>query len=469
MFRSYTPVAEIFSTNMIDKSVTVCGWIRSVRHAGGGTILFIDLTDGSCSDVLKIIFDNTQDIPKLSTGTSVRITGTIVKSPERCEQDFELRGETIHVYGEIEDPEKYPVPKKRLELSYLRSVPTLRGRSAVCAGIFRIRDTLQKSMEEFMRQHYLIRTDPNVITASDCEGAGELFCLSGSEEFFGKKAFLTVSSQLHLEAMALCLGNVYTMNKSFRAERSLTNKHVAEFTHVEAELSFINMQELLDFTEQFVKHCIRTVTDECEGDLKVLEQFHQKPIRSKLRGYLDSPFVRVTHREAVDLLNNLLQQHKIRLPAGLKPKKLETLRREGLVVDTAPSHELDLDASHERAITMHYGKPVFITHWPHKIKSFYMRGCEDGTCESFDLLTCEVGELFGGSMREDDYDKLLAEMEKRKMGMESLRWYLNLRKNGSVPHGGWGCGFDRFVVMLTGADSIKDTIPFPVYCGSVDY
>ncbi|GAX22467.1 hypothetical protein FisN_14Hh082 [Fistulifera solaris] len=491
------------------KKTQFYGWVRRTRVGGGGTIVFLDVYDGTAVGNLNCLaseqdyalisedesesfraltFAQLSQIEHLSMGCAVVVEGTLVLSPPTATQAFELNVRTVRLIGAVEDPINYPLQKgTEKKMTALRQLPFLRFRAQVMQCIFRVRSKLNLAVHQFMDMEDVIQTDPNIMTISDCEGAGETFTVSPS--MFSKHAVtgedipvgLTVSSQLPLEATILGFKQVYTCQKSFRAEKSDTNKHLAEFLHVEYEAAFITLEDLLQQAERFVKYVIRYGFERCAADFDWLESKFRPtdvtPTRALLMEALDKPFVRIKHREAVDLIQQLLKD-KTELPGD--DGKLKRVK-----VKKFPSHDEDLGSEHEKLLVTYFGYQaipeeqraewlaqgkevgafVFVSHWPLKIKSFYMKQCDDGSgeCESFDLLCPRVGELFGGSMREYRYEKLQSEIERRAMDVSPIQWYLDLRKSGSQPHGGWGMGFDRLVMLVCGVQSVRDVVPFPVY------
>jgi asparaginyl-tRNA synthetase len=437
-----------------DKDIVLSGWIIRKRNAKGGSLVFLDFTDGTYASEVRCIVEG-EDLIKLTDnindGYSVKIDGTVVESPANCTQEFEINVNSIEIYGKTDS---YPIHKSNIgNMVSLRTIPHFRSRTLINASIFRMRSGLIDAMREFFKNRHIYQVDPNVLTASDCEGAGEMFTVTPN--IFNKsKVGLTVSSQLQLEAIACSMGDVYTMNKSFRAEKSFTNKHVSEFMHVEAELTFINLNDLINFTEDFVKHCIKYMIVNFSKEYDMFDNSRRlvscKNRRDMLVKYLNSEFRVITYDDAIRVIQD-----------DLKAKKVKMKIR--------PKYGDDLGSEHEKYLVEKYDTFVFVTHWPLNIKSFYMKYGGNGTCESFDLLAPDVGELFGGSMREDNYDLLVSEMKKRNMNTSVLDWYIELRQNGTVPHGGWGCGFDRMLMFLTGLESIKDVIPFPVHPDNCKY
>uniref|UniRef100_A0A6V2B1A7 Aminoacyl-transfer RNA synthetases class-II family profile domain-containing protein n=1 Tax=Ditylum brightwellii TaxID=49249 RepID=A0A6V2B1A7_9STRA len=506
-------------TLVADKVTKFYGWVRRVRVGGGGTIAFLDVYDGTKVGVLNCLAEEgtylgtdgaaaegeeskTQDelnyktltfeellkTEMLSIGCAVVVQGKIVLSPPNATQDFEIQAQVVQLIGGVMDPLTYPIQKStEKKMVSLRNLPFYRFRCQASQSVFRIRSKLNLAVHQFMDQEDVQLTDPNIMTISDCEGAGETFTVMPA--MFGNKdaegndvpVALTVSSQLPLEAAICGFRQVYTCQKSFRAEKSDTNKHLAEFLHVEYEGAFMGLDALIGQAERFVKHVIKFAYERCEDDFKFLESrmapTDLKSTRTLLTEALDRPFIRIKHHDAIDLIRKLVKD-KAKLPGDDgKMKKVK--------VKEFPGYEDDLSSEHEKLLVTYFGYMavpedqreqhikdgkevgafVFVTHWPLKIKSFYMAQTDDGSgeCLSFDLLCPRVGELFGGSMREWRFDKLDAEVKRRGMDISPIQWFLDLRKSGSCPHGGWGMGFDRLCMLVCGAQSVRDVVPFPVY------
>jgi asparaginyl-tRNA synthetase len=501
------------------------GWIHRIRIGGGGSLIFIDIYDGSCigslmciaseeyyqgeqyiqtpldtkyeltdSDSFKTLqFSQLSKAEYLSDGCAVVIDGLMVKAPGEATQKFEFQIHRLRVIGGVEDPTTYPIQKStEKHFTSLRQLPFMRIRSQVMQSIFRICSKAELGIHRFMDDHDVQKVDPNIITMSDCEGAGETFGITPlmfSRDSEGKDipVGLTVSSQLPLESTICGLGRVYTAQKSFRAEKSDTIKHLAEFFHIEYEGAFHTLDSLMAFTEAMVKAVICYTHDRCKADFDFLESkfapADTRSTRELLQLLLGYPFIRIKHCDAIDLI------HKIVREKTLLPDDDGTMKR--VKLQKLPLHGEDVGSEHEKLLVRYFGwimlskdarvkrlsekkefgAFVFLTHWPLKIKSFYMKQCDDGSgeCESFDLLAPRVGEMFGGSMREWRYEKLDAEVKRRGMDLRPIQWFLDLRKSGSMPHGGWGMGFARFCVLLTGAPSVRDTVYLPVYYGHCPY
>ena len=455
---------------LLDNIIEVRGWIITIRNQADNC--FISITDGSTSDPLQIFAsksDNTPEnisvIQQLATGCSIRVIGTLVKSPAKG-QLYELRADTVLLEGGITNPLEYPIAKTNLSLEHLRNNAHLRARTKTFSSIFRIRHSMMMAIHEFYNSEDFLLLDPNIITTSECEGGAGVFQLTENDisipsqlkkidksekydwkqDHFGKSVYLTVSSQLQLEALAMSMGRVYTMNKSFRSEHSNTHKHVSEFTHLEIEQCFTTLDDLINIAERFVKFVSKYVLEHNKRDLEILEasaKFNEGIDRSILKRY--------------ELINKLDRFNRIKYHDAI-----ELMRTNPKGLSKVPEYGEDVSSEHEKYLTDHFGGPVFLTHWPLAIKSFYMKQCDDGTCESFDLLMPHVGELIGASQRETNYDKLVKVMDEKGVKKEPLQFYLDLRKYGSCEHGGFGLGCDRLLMFLTGVHNIKDVIPFPV-------
>lgn len=506
------------SKEYVDKTTRFYGWVRRTRIGASGAIVFIDLYDGTIMGNLKCLaikefyqgdkysndvlpeladadqfqilnFEQLESAKHISDGCAVCVDGKLVLSPANASQLFELQVYRVRIIGGIDNVQTYPIQKSaEKKLSTLRQLPMFRMRSQIMQSIFRICSRLDLAVAIFMDSENVQRFDPNILTISDCEGAGDTFKvlpLIFSKDMNGDDVpvSLTVSSQLPLEAGITGLNAVYTAQKSFRSEKSDTSKHLAEFYHIEYERAFITLNQLLDFTERFVKHLIKSTVDRCSEDLDYIESKMAptdiKSSRELLTRLLNLPFVKIKHKNAVDLINHLVQSKYMLPDDDYKLKRVK--------ISQMPQHGCDLNAEHEKLLVQYFGwillteqdkiekrEPgafVFVTHWPLSIKSFYMKQCDDGSgeCESFDLLAPRVGELFGGSMREWRYSKLMSEIEKRQMNIKPIQWFIDLRKSGSMPHGGWGMGFARLCMLLTGTPSVRDCVAYPVYYNHCPY
>ena len=450
--RSYTKINQVLCNNF-KESVTVCGWVHIFRKQKN--IIFINLNDGSTAECLSIVVDDKySDFEKIKSnvkkGSSLRVEGNVIYNNERdC---VEMVATNITIYGHV-DAAKYPISKNKMSLETIRENPHLRIRTLIISSIMRIRDTLAQATHKFFREQGCHYVNTPILTTNDCEGAGETFTVtsqyptkkddkpiyynSNKTELFGQGVNLTVSGQLHGETYAAGLGDIYTFGPTFRAENSNTNKHLCEFWMIEPELTFIDFKQLQDLAEDYVKYSISQVLMYNEDDLYFLEKRNEGLV-SRLKRIVANDFARVTYTDAIEIL---------------KDKEFEQNVEWGD----------DLATEHERYLAeVHFKRPTFVTDYPTKIKSFYMKTNEnDNTVQATDLLVPGIGELIGGSMREDDYDKLVYRMTDTQI--KELDWYLDLRRFGTTPHGGFGLGFERLVQLVTGTHNIRDVIPYPRY------
>jgi asparaginyl-tRNA synthetase len=437
--------------------VEINGWVLTIRNQKDYS--FIKLNDGSNTEGLQLVIYNSKIIDKIiNTGTSLNVKGLIVKSPA-LGQDFELICEEIKILGES-NPTFYPLSKGKLPLTYLRNYPHLRSRTNTFSSVFRIKSNINFATNLFFHKRNYLHLDPNIMTVNECEGGAGVFQVTENDlsnlsilprkektelydwekDHFNKPVFLTVSSQLQLEAISCCLGAVYTTNKSFRSEHSNTIKHLSEFTHLEIENTFIDLNYLMDISEEYIKFIGTYLLENSIDDIKSLDNFVSKGIIDRINNLLSKKFICLDYDEAIKLI---LKESKIIIKYGD-----------------------DLSSEAENFLTEFYDNtPVFVKNWPISIKSFYMKLNDDKiTCANFDLLMpYKVGELIGGSMREDDLNKLLEMMKNKNVNPEPLDFYLDLRKYGTVPHGGFGLGLDRMCMLFSGIENIKDVVPFPVY------
>lgn len=454
-------IKELFKAKeeeIINKQVTVCGWVRSMRNQK--TFSFIELYDGSCFHSLQVILNedisNLEELKtSLSTHCSVSVEGKIQKSPAKG-QSIEMVAEKVEVLG-LADPETYPLQKKRHSFEFLRTIAHLRPRTNTQGAVTRIRSALSFATHEFFHKKDFFQIHTPIITGSDCEGSGEMFQVTTlkksleedyGKDFFSKRTFLTVSGQLNAEAMACGLGNVYTFGPTFRAENSHTSRHLAEFWMVEPEMAFCDLEKNMLVAEEYVKHCIQHCLTHCERDLEFCDEFIEKGLLNRIKPLVSLEFAKLTYSEAVDIL----------LSSG---KNFEYPVKWGS----------DLQSEHERYLAEEYCKrPVFLTDYPKEIKAFYMRQNDDGkTVRAMDLLVPKLGELIGGSQREERLDFLEKRIKELKLNMNDYQWYLDLRRYGSVVHSGFGLGFERLVQFVTGIENIRDTIPFPRYPGHAEF
>lgn len=445
------------------KDVTVKGWARTIRD--GKEFGFIELNDGSCFKGVQVVFEranltNYDEIAKQNVGASLSVAGTLVLTPE-AKQPFEIKAKNVTVEGE--STPDYPLQKKRHSLEYLREIAYLRPRTNTFGAVFRIRSEAAFAIHEFFNSQGFVYVHTPLITGSDCEGAGAMFQVTTlpladvpkkdgkvdyTKDFFGKQASLTVSGQLSAEAYAMAFGNVYTFGPTFRAERSNTARHAAEFWMIEPEMAFADLSDDMDVAEAMVKYIIRHVMKTCSDELAFLNNFVDKGLIDRLNNVESNEFVRLPYTEAIKILEPIKDKFEFPVYWGC-----------------------DLQSEHERYLTEQvYGKPVFLTDYPKEIKAFYMRLNDDGkTVAAADLLVPGIGELIGGSQREERYDVLVNRIKELGMKPEDYDWYLNLRKYGGVTHSGYGLGFERMIMYLTGIANIRDVIPFPRTVDNLEY
>ncbi|HET6602639.1 MAG TPA: asparagine--tRNA ligase [Xanthomonadaceae bacterium] len=447
--------------------VTVRGWVRTRRDSKAG-LSFINLSDGSCFDLVQLVapatLENYEDeVRHLTAGCSLQATGTLVPSQGKG-QSFEIQASAIEVLGWVEDPETYPIQPKPHSLEFLREVAHLRPRTNLFGAVTRIRHAIAQSIHRFFdeRGYYWINTP--IVTTSDAEGAGQLFRVSTldlanlpigedgavdfSRDFFGREAFLTVSGQLNVEAYCLALTRVYTFGPTFRAEHSHTPRHLAEFWMIEPELAFAGLDEIATLAEAFLKSIFRDVLDRCTSDMNFIAERVENTAISRLQAFIEAPFERIDYSDAIQILMAAPRQFEFPVEWGL-----------------------DLQTEHERYLTEeHVGRPVVVMNYPEKIKAFYMRLNEDGrTVAAMDVLAPGIGEIIGGSQREERLDYLDRRMAQFGVEAADYQWYRDLRRYGTVPHAGFGLGFERLVCYVCGLSNIRDAIPYPRAPGTAEY
>jgi len=433
-------------------AVTAHGWVKTRRD--GKNVHFVQLNDGSSPVDLQVVIDEgavAHDvIARITTGACVSVGGALVASPGEG-QAVELRAENITLHGDA-DPEKYPLQKKKINLETLRPIAHLRARSNTFSAVFRVRNVLAMAIHDFFQKRGFIYLHPPVISSSDAEGAGSMFRVTApageAEEFFGRRTFLSVSGQLEAEIFALAFANVYTFGPTFRAENSNTPRHLAEFYMIEPEMAFCDLNGDQDLAEAFIKEVVTAVVAKCSQDLDFFQKRYDPELLSTLETVANSSFERITYTEAVRLLE-----------------------ASGRKWEFDASWGADLQSEHERYLTEElFKKPVIVTNYPRKIKAFYMRSNDDGeTVAAMDVLVPRIGEIIGGSQREERHDLLLQRIREHGMSEEAYWWYLELRKFGGVQHAGFGMGFERMLMYLTGMKNIRDVIPFPRTPGSADF
>ncbi len=450
-------IKEIFQTGQPDQSVTVQGWVRTKRELKEFT--FLEVNDGSSLANLQVILEPTlpdyENVLKtISTGAAIAVSGNLVLSPGKG-QNIELKAAEITLYGDC--PADYPLQKKRHSFEFLRTIAHLRARTNTLGAVMRVRNACATAIHTFFQEKGFIWVHTPIITANDCEGAGELFTVTSldlkkpanfAEDFFGKRAYLTVSGQLQAEVMAMALSNVYTFGPTFRAENSNTSRHLAEFWMVEPEMAFCDLEGDQDLAEAFLKYIFKFVLENCPEDLQFFNERIDKTVLSTAENIVNSEFGRITYSEAIKLLEKADRQFEFPVEWGV-----------------------DLQSEHERYLAEElFKKPVIVTNYPKTIKAFYMRLDDNNkTVSAMDILAPKIGEIIGGSQREERLDVLIQRMQEQGMNPDDLWWYLDLRRYGSVPHAGFGLGFERLVQFMTGMTNIRDVIPFPRTPLSADF
>lgn len=453
-----TEIAKLYENpeGFTDRTLTVCGWVRTLRDQK--TFGFIDLNDGSCFKGVQVVMEsaklsNYEKIAKLNVGSAIVVKGSLKLTPE-AKQPFEISAEEIAVEGE--STPDYPLQKKRHSLEFLREIAYLRPRTNTFNAVFRVRSVISKAIHDYFGENGFVYVHTPLITASDCEGAGEMFRVTTldmlnppkkengeidyAEDFFGKPANLTVSGQLEGETYAMAFSKIYTFGPTFRAENSYTARHAAEFWMVEPEIAFADLEDDMELAEGMIKYVIRAVLQKCPGDMQFFNDFVDKGLLERLDHIVNSDFVRVSYTEAVEQLIPLKEKFEYPVYWGC-----------------------DLQTEHERYLTEEiYKKPVFLTDYPKEIKAFYMRLNDDGkTVRAMDLLVPGVGEIIGGSQREERYDVLLNRIRELGLSEKDYWWYLDLRRFGGARHAGFGLGLERLIMYITGMSNIRDVIPYP--------
>ena len=443
-----------------NKEVKVEGWIR--KHRDQKTFGFIDFSDGTCVEHLQVVYDETlnnfSDIQKLLVGCAIEVKGIIVKSSGN--QDYEMKATEIKVLGNC--PEDYPIQPKRHTREFLREQAYLRPRTNLFQAVFRIRSVAASAIHEYFQSHNYVYVHTPLITTTDCEGSDQMFKLTTldfnniplvdgkadmSKDLFGKTSYITGSGQLHGEAFAMAFKKIYTFGPTFRTENSNTKTHANEFWMIEPEIAFCDLKELMNIEEEMLKYVVKTVLDRCSDEIDFCTQFVEKGLKDKLTKLINSEFVRITHHDVVDIL-----------------------KKADVKWEFEPDYMEDIAKEHERYITEYFNGPVFITDWPKDIKAWYMKENSDGkTVAAVDLEVPGAGELMGGSQREEDYDTIIKRAQSMGVDLSVVDWYLNLRKYGGCIHSGFGMGFERLIMYLTGVDNIRDVIPFPRTPGNCEY
>lgn len=445
-------------SDLIGADICISGWIRS--HRDSKELGFIELSDGTSMKRLQVVYDkdteNFEEIGSIPFGSSIEVQGILVQS-EGKNQSVELKAKRVKVLGKCDAD--YPLQPKRHTKEFLRSIAHLRPRANLFQAVFRIRSVAALAIHEYFGKNGYVYFHAPILTASDCEGAGEMFevttlpldKLNGkvdyTKDFFGKRTNLTVSGQLEAETFAMAFSKVYTFGPTFRAENSNTKTHAAEFWMIEPEISFCDLDELMDIEEDMLKYIVSYTLEHAKDELLFLDKFQSPGLVQKLEDLVRSTFTRVTHEEVITILKNANQKWEFE-----------------------PEYGEDIHKEHETYITEYFHGPVFITDWPKDIKAFYMKQNDDGkTVRAVDLEVPLSGELMGGSQREEDFDKLVTRMKELNMDLDEMKWYMDLRRYGSVVHSGFGMGFERLLIYLTGVDNIRDVIPYPRTPGNCDF
>ena len=452
-------IVELIKSDAVDCDVTVKGWVRTKR--GNKNVAFIALNDGSCVASIQVVvelakFDD-ETMRQIATGACIRVDGRLVKSPGEG-QGVEVQASSIEIYGTA-DPATYPLQKKGHSLEFLRDIAYLRPRTNTFGAVLRIRHAMAFAIHKFFNDRGFYYWNSPLITASDCEGAGAMFQVTTldlnnpprtedgridySQDFFGKPCNLTVSGQLEGELGALSLGRIYTFGPTFRAENSNTPRHLSEFWMIEPEMAFYELEDNMELAEEFIKYCVQWALDNCMEDIKFLNDMFDKELIARLEGVLKDSFVRLPYTEGIKILEEAVAKgHKFEFPVYWG---------------------VDLASEHERFLVEdHFKRPVILTDYPKEIKAFYMKQNEDGkTVRAMDVLFPKIGEIIGGSEREADYDKLMTRIDELGIPMKDMWWYLDTRRFGTVPHSGFGLGFERLLLFVTGMANIRDVIPFP--------
>lgn len=451
---------DVFKNKKIGDTISVEGWVRN--HRRQKEFGFIDFYDGTSFNSLQIVYskdlENFADIQKILVGASLKVEGTLVESVGQ--QEFELSATNISVIGTCD--ETYPIQPKRHTREFLREVAYLRPRTRLFQAVFKVRSIAAQAIHNYFQEHNYVYVNTPLITTTDCEGENQMFKVTTfdlknvpfkdknvdySKDLFGHPAFITGTGQLHGEAFAMAFKKIYTFGPTFRTEKSNTKTHANEFWMIEPEIAFCDLNGLMDIEEDMLKSVVSYVLKNASEEIVFLDQFVEKGLKEKLEKLVQSKFIRITHHDVVDLL-----------------------KQTDCTWEFTPDYESDIAKEHERYITDYFNAPVFITDWPKDIKAWYMKENPDGcTVAAVDLEVPGAGELMGGSQREEDYNTLIKRAQEKNVNLESIDWYLNLRKYGGCYHSGFGMGFERLLIYLTGVENIRDVIPFPRTPGSCEY
>ena len=456
-------IRDLYKDSYIDKEITISGWVKNHRkqaHFG-----FIDLSDGTSFKTLQVVYDDNLDcfeeVTKLKLGAAITVTGKLIESPKEG-QEFELVLSSFVLEGDCADD--YPLQAKgRPTREFLREIAYLRPRTNLFQAVFRVRSVAAYAIHKYFQENNYVYAHTPLITTTDCEGSDQMFKVTTldfnnlpkkedgtvdmSKDLFSKKAYITGTGQLHGEAMAMAYKKIYTFGPTFRTENSNTKTHANEFWMIEPEVAFCDLNGLMDLEEDMLKYIVNYVLENCSGEIEFFDKFVEKGLKEKLTNLVNSNFVRITHKEVVDILKN----------ADVK-------------WEFTPDYDEDIAKEHEKYITEYFNGPVFITNWPKDIKAWYMKVNDDGkTVAAVDLEVPGAGELIGGSQREENYDKLLERIKEMGVDREPVEWFINLRKFGGCVHSGFGMGFERLLIYLTGVENIRDVIPFPRTPGNCEY
>ena len=459
-----TTIKDLYrdSEKYIGQEVEISGWVRTVRDSK--TFGFIELNDGSFLNNLQIVFtdklSNFTDVCKVTISSTLIVKGTIVKT-ENAKQPFEMQSNSVEIFNLADS--SYPLQKKRHSFEYLRTVAHLRPRTNTFSAVFRVRSVAAFAIHEYFQKNGYVYLNSPIITCADCEGSAEMFKLTTldldkplpqkdghtdfSQDIFGKKAYITGSGQLHGETFSQAFGKIYTFGPTLRSENSNTKTHTNEFWMMEPEISFCDLEELMNIEEDFLKYVVKAVLERCPEEMEFFDKFVENGLIEKLKRVISSNFTRIDHKEAIDILKKADRKWEFQ-----------------------PEYGEDLAKEHEKYITEYFNGPVFVKNWPKDIKSYYMKLNPDGkTVAAVDLEVPGAGEIMGGSQREEDYDKLVARMNEMHINTDELYWYLDLRRYGSVIHSGFGLGFERLLMYLTGMENIRDVIPYPRTPNNCDF
>lgn len=459
-----TKIKELFvkTSEYADKEVCICGWVRTNRAQS--QFGFLNINDGSFFDNLQVVYDkelaNFGDISKIGVGASVKVVGKLVLTPEN-KQAFEVKATAVELLGDC--PENYPIQPKRHTREFLRTVAHLRPRTNLFSAVFRVRSVAAMAVHSYFQERGYVYVHTPLITCADCEGSDQMFKITTlnmnelpltedgkvdySEDLFGKQAFITGSGQLQGETFAMAFGDIYTFGPTFRTENSNTQTHANEFWMIEPEMAFCDINGLMDIEEEMLKYVVKYVCDKCPEEIDFCDKFVSKGLKDKLNNIINSEFTRISHHDVIDIL-----------------------KKADVKWEFAPDYNEDIAKEHEKYIVEYFKGPVFVTDWPKDIKAYYMKVNPDNkTVAAVDLLVPQAGELMGGSQREENLDKLIERMDEMGVDKDSIDWYLDTRRYGGCIHSGFGMGFERLIMYLTGVENIRDVIPYPRTPQSCEY